>query len=130
MYHNGGYSNPVDWNSDREVDRWGHEESRRMTKDEKAGAVVAGALAVGILAAAAADQHRTTTATARVPAALGASSASPRAATTPTARWARRATSRSSVSSAARACQYNRSWGYDRRGIWVGDGCRAEFWVD
>lgn len=27
-------------------------------------------------------------------------------------------------------CQYNRSWGYDRGGIWVSDGCRGEFWVD
>ena len=27
-------------------------------------------------------------------------------------------------------CRYNRSWGYDRSGIWVDDGCRAEFWVD
>ena len=27
-------------------------------------------------------------------------------------------------------CEYNRSWGYDRRGIWVGDGCRAEFRVE
>lgn len=24
-------------------------------------------------------------------------------------------------------CRENRSWGYDRRGIWVDDGCRAEF---
>ncbi len=28
------------------------------------------------------------------------------------------------------SCQYNRSWGYDRHGIWVGNGCRAEFWVN
>ncbi len=28
------------------------------------------------------------------------------------------------------SCDYNRSWGYDRKGIWVADGCRAEFWVD
>ena len=27
------------------------------------------------------------------------------------------------------SCEYNRSWGYDRNGIWVGEGCRAEFWV-
>jgi hypothetical protein len=25
------------------------------------------------------------------------------------------------------ACILNRSWGYDSRGIWVRDGCRAEF---
>jgi len=24
-------------------------------------------------------------------------------------------------------CRYNESWGYDRQGIWVKDGCRAEF---
>ena len=24
-------------------------------------------------------------------------------------------------------CSYNRNWGYDRRQIWVDDGCRAEF---
>ena len=28
------------------------------------------------------------------------------------------------------SCRYNRSWGYDRSGIWVSDGCRAEFWVE
>jgi hypothetical protein len=28
------------------------------------------------------------------------------------------------------SCEYNRTWGYDRSGIWVADGCRAEFWVD
>lgn len=26
-------------------------------------------------------------------------------------------------------CYYNRTWGYDRRGIWVSDGCRGEFVV-
>ena len=26
-------------------------------------------------------------------------------------------------------CVYNRTWGYDDRGIWVRNGCRAEFWV-
>lgn len=26
-------------------------------------------------------------------------------------------------------CQFNRSWGYDRDGIWVNRGCRAEFAV-
>jgi hypothetical protein len=26
-------------------------------------------------------------------------------------------------------CQYGRTWGYDRRGIWVTDGCAAEFAV-
>lgn len=24
-------------------------------------------------------------------------------------------------------CQYNDTWGYDRRGVWVDNGCRAEF---
>jgi hypothetical protein len=28
------------------------------------------------------------------------------------------------------SCQYGRGWGYDRRGIWVDRGCRAEFAVD
>jgi len=27
------------------------------------------------------------------------------------------------------ACIQNRSWGYDRGGIWVKDGCRAEFMI-
>jgi hypothetical protein len=26
-------------------------------------------------------------------------------------------------------CVYNRTWGYDRRGIWVDRGCRADFEV-
>jgi len=26
-------------------------------------------------------------------------------------------------------CTFNRTWGYDSRGIWVRDGCRAEFVV-
>lgn len=26
-------------------------------------------------------------------------------------------------------CRYGRTWGYDRRGIWVADGCAAEFRV-
>jgi hypothetical protein len=26
-------------------------------------------------------------------------------------------------------CIEGRTWGYDRRGIWVRNGCRAEFWV-
>ena len=25
------------------------------------------------------------------------------------------------------SCRYNKSWGYDRRGVWVSKGCRAEF---
>ena len=25
------------------------------------------------------------------------------------------------------SCQYNDTWGYDRRGVWVEQGCRAEF---
>lgn len=25
------------------------------------------------------------------------------------------------------SCQYNDTWGYDRRGVWVDQGCRAEF---
>ena len=25
------------------------------------------------------------------------------------------------------ACEYGRTWGYDARGIWVDNGCRAEF---
>lgn len=29
-----------------------------------------------------------------------------------------------------RACEEGRSWGWDRRGIWVDDGCRAEFSVN
>lgn len=28
------------------------------------------------------------------------------------------------------ACRYNRTWGYDRNGIWVSDNCRAEFMID
>ena len=28
------------------------------------------------------------------------------------------------------SCRYNRTWGYDRSGIWVSEGCRAEFWVE
>lgn len=27
------------------------------------------------------------------------------------------------------ACRFNKTWGYDRRGIWVNKGCRAEFAV-
>ncbi|MEJ2298897.1 MAG: DUF3011 domain-containing protein, partial [Woeseiaceae bacterium] len=27
-------------------------------------------------------------------------------------------------------CRYNRTWGYDRSGIWVSEGCRAEFWIE
>ncbi len=29
----------------------------------------------------------------------------------------------------ASVCRFNKSWGYDRRGIWVSKGCRAEFAV-
>jgi hypothetical protein len=25
------------------------------------------------------------------------------------------------------ACRFNKSWGYDRRGVWVKSGCRADF---
>ncbi len=28
------------------------------------------------------------------------------------------------------ACNYNRTWGYDRNGIWVSGNCRAEFMID
>jgi hypothetical protein len=28
------------------------------------------------------------------------------------------------------SCRYNRTWGYDRSGIWVSEGCRAEFWIE
>jgi len=27
-------------------------------------------------------------------------------------------------------CNYNRTWGYDSHGIWVTEGCRAEFWIN
>lgn len=27
------------------------------------------------------------------------------------------------------ACRFNKTWGYDRRGVWVSKGCRAEFAV-
>lgn len=27
-------------------------------------------------------------------------------------------------------CHYNRTWGYDRNGIWVSNNCRAEFMID
>ncbi|MBO8042123.1 DUF3011 domain-containing protein, partial [Pseudomonas aeruginosa] len=27
------------------------------------------------------------------------------------------------------ACIEDRNWGWDRRGVWVSDGCRAEFRV-
>ncbi len=27
-------------------------------------------------------------------------------------------------------CYYNDTWGYDRRGVWVDNGCRAEFTLD
>ena len=27
-------------------------------------------------------------------------------------------------------CRYNDTWGYDRRGVWVDGGCRAEFALD
>ncbi len=27
-------------------------------------------------------------------------------------------------------CNYNRTWGYDRNGIWVSNNCRAEFMID
>lgn len=26
-----------------------------------------------------------------------------------------------------RACRYGKTWGYDRRGVWVNKGCRADF---
>lgn len=25
------------------------------------------------------------------------------------------------------ACRYQKTWGYDQRGVWVDGGCRAEF---
>jgi hypothetical protein len=28
------------------------------------------------------------------------------------------------------SCRYNDTWGYDRRGVWVDNGCRAEFTLD
>lgn len=28
------------------------------------------------------------------------------------------------------SCRYNRTWGYDRSGVWVAEGCRAEFWIE
>lgn len=27
-------------------------------------------------------------------------------------------------------CNYNRTWGYDRNGVWVSNNCRAEFMID
>ncbi len=128
MYHNGGYSDRVDWNDRRDVDRWSRPESQRMTKDEKAGAVVAGALAVGILAAAAAD-HRDDHSRPgyRSPEVVVCESLG-RDHTYCSVSSTRHVELKRQLSRAS--CQYNRSWGYDRRGIWVGDGCRAEFWVD
>lgn len=26
-------------------------------------------------------------------------------------------------------CSYGRTWGYDRKGVWVDEGCKGEFWV-
>jgi hypothetical protein len=25
------------------------------------------------------------------------------------------------------SCRFNKTWGYDRRGVWVSKGCRADF---
>ena len=129
MYHNGGYSNQVNWNNDQEVDRWGRDESHKMTKDEKAGAIVAGALAVGILAAAADHQHDRDRdrGSYRQPSVVVCESRG-RDHTYCSVGSTRHVEIKRQLSRAS--CQYNRSWGYDRRGIWVGDGCRAEFWVD
>lgn len=131
MYHNGGYSNQVDWNDRRQVDDWSRQESQRVTKDDKAGAVVAGALAVGILAAAAANHHhdndRDRSSGYRQPSVVVCESQG-RDHTYCSVGSTRHVEIKRQLSRAS--CQYNRSWGYDRRGIWVGDGCRAEFWVD
>lgn len=27
-------------------------------------------------------------------------------------------------------CEFNRDWGYDRRGVWVDNGCRADFEIE
>ncbi|MDQ1347640.1 MAG: hypothetical protein QG573_1013 [Acidobacteriota bacterium] len=130
MYHNGGYSQPVDWRNDQDVDRWSHGESKRLTKDEKAGALVAGALAVGILAAAAKDHHRDgdSSGSGYRPRSVVVCESLGRDHTYCSVGSTRHVELKRQLSHAS--CQYNRSWGYDRRGVWVGDGCRAEFWVE
>lgn len=131
LYHNSGSSDSVNWNDRRDVDRWSHDYSQQSVhseshKDDKAGAAVGAALAVGVLAAIAAnnDHHdgRREPARTYVCESLGKDHRYCDVGTIHHAE-VKRQLSRN-------PCEYNRSWGYDRRGIWVGDGCRAEFWVE
>lgn len=132
LYHNSQSSDQVNWNDPRDVDRWADQHSNRIVhgddqrKDDKVGAAVGAALAVGVIAAIAAnnDHHdgRRQPARAYVCESVGKDHRYCDVGTIHHAQ-VKRQLSRS-------PCEYNRSWGYDRRGIWVGNGCRAEFWVE
>jgi hypothetical protein len=135
QYHNSGSRDRVDWDDRNDVDRWADEQSRRRAEeerkhDDKVGTAVGAALAIGILAAAAKheeDRDRHSSGYQSRSVLLCESQGREHTYCSVPGSFhhveLKRQLSRST-------CQYNRSWGYDRRGIWVGDGCRAEFWVD
>ena len=96
--------------------------ARKQDKDHTAAAIVGGAVALGVVGALLADKDKDQNE--RRPAWIVRCESDGdyqhcRADTRNGARLYRQL-------SRAR-CQYNDTWGYDRRGIWVEQGCRAEF---
>jgi hypothetical protein len=132
-HHYGGHHHDVNWDNDRDRDRWvDHQVDNVMGNDRKHHhdddvAVAAGAiLAAGIIAAVASDnddhdkhQSRQDLVTCQSQngqhhyCSVGYFHSAE----------LKRQLSRSD-------CRYNRTWGYDSHGIWVSEGCRAEFWIN
>lgn len=129
MHHNGSYNSSPDWRNDQDVDRWRDDESHKMTNDQKVGAAVGAAVVIAALAAAAKheDDHHDNDSGYRGRDVVTCESRG-QDHTYCSLGKARHVELKRQLSRAS--CQYNRSWGYDRHGIWVGSGCRAEFWVD
>jgi hypothetical protein len=113
-YHNSGHSDRWD------ADSGGH-------SDKETAAAVGAALAAGLIVAAAQhhDNHEGGTGTRDV---VTCESVGRDHTYCSVGGYTRHVELKRQLSRSS--CQYNRSWGYDRKGIWVGDGCRAEFWVD
>lgn len=115
MYHNGGATAPVDWKDQQAVERWGHEESLRKARNGN----------VDIFAVD--HDNETGGAGSRTPAVVVCESISLGHTYCPV-RSTRHVELKRQLSRAS--CQFNATWGYDRRGVWVSDGCRAEFWIN
>lgn len=96
----------------------------------KAGAIIGGLLAAGVVAAIASNQHDSDDHDEgqAAPGRLVTCESYNNQNRYCSVGWAQHVELHRQLS--GDACRYNRTWGYDRNGIWVSNNCRAEFMID